>query len=317
MPIEQRVAWLGSAPGNARWLVGVSGGADSVALLHLLAGAGFRKLVVCHLNHGLRGRASVEDAKFVKRLAASLGVECELGRADVGARMKRRGESLETAARNERMEFFGGCARKWRCRRVLLAHHMDDQAETVLWNLLRGSRGLKGMREVSGMELEDGMELELVRPLLGIRHAELVAWLEARKLRWREDASNGEPVGVRNRLRNEVLPLLDEVSGRDAVAAFCRGAADAAELEAFECEVLEGVRMLDPQGRIHLPTFRGLPVVLQRRAMRSFLMDHRVADVDRCLLEHAVGLADVERAAVVNLPGGRRLRRTGGRIWID
>lgn len=224
---------------------------------------------------------------------------------------------MEAAARGARLEFFGECARKWRCRRVLLGHHMDDQAETVLWNLLRGSRGLKGMREVVEIELAGGRRLELVRPLLGMRHAELVGWLEGRKLRWREDASNGEPVAVRNRLRHEVMPLLDEISGRDAVAAFCRGAEDAAEWERFEDEALDAAGVLDPQGRIHLPTFRGLAVTLRRAAMVRFLRGNGIPNVDRALLAKAVDLADVGNAAVVNLPGGRRLRRTRGRIWVD
>ena len=92
-----------------------------MALLHLLVAAGFRKLVVCHLDHGLRGRAAAEDSKFVRRVAGKLGLECEVGRAEVRARMAACGESLETAARNARHGFFGECARKYRCRRILLA----------------------------------------------------------------------------------------------------------------------------------------------------------------------------------------------------
>src|SRR6478609_3462356 len=164
-----KIPWFASASKTKRWLVGVSGGADSVALLHLLAAEGFRKAVVCHLDHGLRGRASAEDAKFVKRLAEKLGLHCEVGRADVRGRMLARGESLETAARNARHDFFAACARNHRCPRVLLAHHADDQAETVLWNLLRGSHGLKGMRDTQLLVTEAGVKLELIRPLLGIR----------------------------------------------------------------------------------------------------------------------------------------------------
>jgi tRNA(Ile)-lysidine synthase len=315
--IAKQIPWLERASRRARWLVGVSGGADSVALLHLLVESGFGNLIVCHLDHRLRGRSSTQDARFVARLAEQLGLPCDIGRADVGGRMQARGESLETAARNARHEFFGQCALKHRCRRLLLAHHADDQAETVLWNLLRGSHGLKGMREEQSITVNTRVVLRVVRPLLDVRHAALVDWLGMRSHRWREDASNLEPVAVRNRLRNEALPLLAEISGRDAVAALVRGAADSAAREELENETLEQARLLDPQGRLHLPVLRQLSLDLRRAALRNFLLDHRIPSIDRALLERAVSLIDVAQPAVVNLPGGGRLRRSAGRLWID
>ncbi len=315
--LSGKIPWLAGASRGKRWLVGVSGGADSMALLHWLVAAGFRKLVVCHLNHGLRGRAAAEDARFVRRAAGNLGLECEIGRAAVRARMAARGESLETAARNARHEFFAECARKHRCRRILLAHHADDQAETVLWNLLRGSHGLKGMRGEQRLATESGVVLELSRPLLGVRRAELVAWLESQGHRWREDASNAEPIAVRNRLRNEALPLLAEISGRDVTLALVRGAADTEDLEALEAWALERAKVLDPQGRLHLPVLRDLPVALQRIALRKFLQDGGIASPQRDLIERGLGLLDVKNPAVVNLPGGGQLRRRAGRLWID
>jgi len=119
MELPAEIPWLAKASRRARWLVGVSGGADSVALLHLLVEAGFRKLVVCHLDHRLRGRASTEDARFVRRLAEKLGLPHEIGRSDVRARMERCSESMETAARNARHDFLAECAVKHRCRRPL------------------------------------------------------------------------------------------------------------------------------------------------------------------------------------------------------
>jgi tRNA(Ile)-lysidine synthase len=313
-----KIPWLAGASRGKRWLVGVSGGADSMALLHLLVAAGFRKLVVCHLDHGLRGRAAAEeDARFVRRVAGQLGLECEIGRADVAARMAARGESLETAARNARHAFFSECARKHRCRRILLAHHADDQAETVLWNLLRGSHGLKGMREEQRLVTESGVVLELIRPLLGIRRAELVALLESQGHRWREDASNAEPIAVRNRLRNEALPLLAGISGRDPTLALVRGAADTEDLEALEAWALERAKVLDPQGRLHLPVLRALPVALQRIALRKFLQDGGLASPERDLIERGLSLLEVGNPAAINLPGGGKLRRREGRLWIE
>ncbi len=288
-----------------------------MTLLHLLVQGGFTHLIVCHLDHRLRGRASSEDARFVARLAGQLGLACEIGRMDVRGRMAERGESLETAARNARHEFFAHCAVKQRCRRLLLAHHADDQAETVLWNLLRGSHGLKGMREQQAIRVPSGVVLQVLRPLVGLRHAALVDWLRACGHRWREDASNLEPVAVRNRLRHEVLPLLGEVSGRDVVAALVRGAADSAERAERDQAALERARLLDPQGRLYLPALRALPLDLQRAALRNFLLAARIVAVDRALLERALILLDPAQPAAVNLPGGSRLRRSAGRLWLD
>ncbi len=309
------VPWIAQAPRRSRWIVGVSGGADSVALLHLLHRAGFRNLVVCHLDHRLRGRASTADAQFVKRLAARLGLKCELGRSDARAMMEESGESLETAARRVRHAFFANCARKHRCCRVLLAHHADDQAETVLWNLLRGSHGFKGMK--AGQEIMvDGFRLELIRPLLDFRRADLITWLRAKRLKWREDASNMEAIAVRNRLRHEAMPLLAEISGRDPVAALVRGARDTAEREEMENDQLRQTRVLDPQGRIHIGSLQALPRLLQRRAIADFLTSQGTGEIDRVLLDRALALLEPAAAPAINLPGGRQLRRRAGRLFV-
>ncbi len=259
----------------------------------------------------------MEDAKFVRRIAEKLGFVCETGHVNVAIRMEQCGESMETAARNLRHRFFGECVRKYRCSRILLAHHADDQAETALWNLMRGSHGLKGMREEQSLLTETGVTLELIRPLLQVRRSELVAWLTSHGHRWREDASNAEPVAVRNRLRNEALPLLAEISQRDVAMAFARGASDADEVLVLEAWALDQARVFDPQGRLHLPALRGLPVVLQRIALRKFLRDHGVKSLDRALIERGLCLLDVGNAAVVNLPGGGQLRRRAGRLSIE
>lgn len=315
--LEHQIAWLGRSSRSARYLVGVSGGADSVALLRVLVKNQFNNLIVCHLDHQLRGRASTEDARFVARLAENLGLPSEIGRIDVGRRIRERGASMETAARQARHEFFAQSALKHDCRRIILAHHADDQAETAMWNLLRGSYGLKGMREEQQISVADNVTLHVIRPLLGVRHAALVGWLKAHGYRWREDASNLEPVAIRNRLRNEVFPLLDAITGRDAVAAFARGAADTADRDALADEAIERARVLDPQGRMHLPALRKLPVDLQRTALRTFLREHGIPSVDRALLIRAVALIAPSHSAVVNLPGGAQLRRREGRLMVE
>ena len=311
------IPWLTSASPRQRWLVGVSGGADSVALLHLLVHGGLRQLVVCHLDHRLRGRASTEDARFVQRLAGSLGLPLELARVEVARLARERGESIETAARRARHEWFAACAKKHRCPRVVLAHHADDQAETVLWNLLRGSHGLKGMHPLQPITTASGTALEMHRPLLHLRRADLRAWLQARKLRWREDASNGEAGCVRNRLRLEALPLLSAIAGRDASAMLARAATGAAELQEILAWALGHAQVLDPQARLHLPALRLLPPPLQRAAVARFLQDHGVPEIDRDLLERAMSLLDASGPPAVNLPGGGRLRRRQARLFVE
>jgi tRNA(Ile)-lysidine synthase len=308
--------WIVQASRRRRWLVAVSGGADSVALLHLLHRAGFRNLVVCHLDHRLRGRASTGDARFVQRLAARLGLKCESGCADVRAMIEASGDSLETAARRARHAFFADCARKHRCHRILLAHHADDQAETVLWNLLRGSHGLKGMSPTQEITV-DGRKLELIRPLLDIRRADLVDWLRAGKLKWREDASNREPFTIRNRLRAEAMPMLAEITGRDPVEALVRGARDGAAQREMEARILQQARVHDPQGRLHLGALRDLPPPLQRRAIADFLAWHGIAGIDRRLLDRALELLDPGTRPAINLPGGSQLRRRAGRLVVS
>lgn len=310
------IPWLNSASKRQRYLVGVSGGMDSVALVHLLVEAGFRNLIVCHLDHRLRGRASATDARFVDRLAGRLDLPVERGRADVKWRMAETSKSMETAARAARQEFFADCARRHRCNRVLLGQHADDQAETVLWNLLRGSHGLRGMREEQTIRV-DRKRLTLIRPLLGLRKQALKEWLEARNLVWREDATNAEPVAIRNRLRHEALPLLEEIAGRDPVEALVRAAEDFAEWRAHGEAVLATKRLLDPQGRLHLPTLRKLPPVLQRQALAEFLKQAGVAPVDRDLLQRGCAMLDVSHPSVINLPADRRLRRREGRMWVE
>lgn len=305
------MSWFTEVPKARKWLVGVSGGADSVALLHLLVEHGFRKLVVCHLDHRLRGRASTGDAKFVERLAATLGLPAEIGRVDVALLAKKTRESLETAARRARHAFFAECAAKHRCQRVILAHHADDQAETVLWNLLRGSHGLRGMKEVQSID-----RLEIHRPLLKWRREELKTLLSSNCLLWREDASNGEPIAVRNRLRNEVLPLLAEVSGRDPVVALQRELGHWEELRQITDWALKKADVIDPQGRMHLKALRYLPSALQRAAIADYLTRNGVL-LDRDTLERSLQLIETTDLWVVNLPKGRHFRRRAGRLFVE
>ena len=145
-------------PPEKEYLVAVSGGRDSMALLHFLHESGFRQLVVCHVNHCLRGEASDGDEAFVREQTGRLGLPVESTRIDVQAVATENRLSLETAARNVRYEWFAEVAERRSCARIILAHHSDDQVETVLINLFRGtgSRGLSGMSKRSSRTVESG-----------------------------------------------------------------------------------------------------------------------------------------------------------------
>lgn len=298
----------------ARHLVGVSGGADSVALLHLLLEQGSRNLVVCHLHHGLRGRDATADLRFTARLAQQLGLSFESARVNVRKLAENSGESLETAARRARHDFFAQCAKRHRCPRVVLAHHADDQAETILWNLLRGSHGLKGMPPKQTITVE-GRQLVLLRPLLDTRGADLRAWLTRRGLPWREDATNADPFAIRNRLRNEAIPLLADIARRDIVPPLLR-AAEANDNREIIRWALGHVHVTDPQGRLHLPALRELPVALQRAALHQYLSENHIPGLDRALLDRVLALTDPRSPPSVNLPGCRHLRRKAGRLFM-
>jgi tRNA(Ile)-lysidine synthase len=197
----RRQAWF--RPG-LRIAAGVSGGADSVTLLILLARLRAELGVVVsavHFNHKLRGKASDADEKFVARLAEKLGMTLHIGRADVAARAKHEKANLEDAARRARYGFFERLADQGAVDIVATAHTMDDQAETVLAHILRGT----GIAGLSGIHPSAG---HVVRPLLGFRREDLRKYLRGKKQLWREDATNRDSARTRARMRNKLLPLL-------------------------------------------------------------------------------------------------------------
>lgn len=296
-----------------KYLIGVSGGADSVALLHLLLEAGIRKLVVCHVDHQLRGPASRGDARFVESLCKRHGLTFESTRLPVKSLSAQHGTSLEATARDLRYAFFSQISRSQRCPRLMLAHHADDQAETLLWNLLRGSHGSKGMRSEQVMKIQ-GRPLHVIRPLLCARREELRHWLQERGETWREDATNAQPIATRNRLRHEALPLLCEIARRDVTPALLRQIEAQKDQEALETWALQQVQSLDPQGRLYVPALQALPDALQNLVLRRYLQDQQIPGISRDLLDRCRALLTDPTIHSVNLPGGRVLRRKAGRI---
>lgn len=204
----------GLIPASATVIAGVSGGADSVALLHILHRLGY-PIIAAHLNHSIRGAEADADEQFVKNLCARLGIECVTQKTDVPALAKEKGLSLEMAAREARHQFFQTLENF--STRVALAHHADDQLETFFLRAARGTgpSGLGGMRFFQTLE-----GLAIARPMLGIRKAEIVQWLEENKgagsACWREDASNADESIPRNLVRHQILPILGKINERAA-----------------------------------------------------------------------------------------------------
>ena len=222
-PQKLAAAWPPVQWHDVTVLVAVSGGADSVALLRGLAAvrlAGPGRLVGAHFNHRLRGADSDADERFVVELCRSLGLACEVGRGDVTARAAATSDGLEAAARTARYAFLQTAAERLGARYVVTAHTADDQAETILHRIVRGTglAGLAGMPRSRPL----GPAVTLLRPMLGLRRADVISYLADLGQPYREDATNLDADFTRNRLRHELLPQLTEQYNPQAAEALLR-----------------------------------------------------------------------------------------------
>src|SRR6266480_7543688 len=329
-------------PPDVRYLIGVSGGRDSVTLLHWLVSLGYQRLIVCHLNHRLRGRSSDADARFVKRLVerynqelagnalrlpgartgkrsasptTACRIEFELAFANIRALGKKQKMSVETAAREARYAFFAETARRRNCRTIFVAHHADDLVETFLINLFRGagSTGLAAMREISTRRI-DGIDLTIVRPFLCVWRKEIDDYISEQRLRFREDATNKNLTPLRNRIRHRVIPYLEKMLGRNIRHNIWRTAMIAADEEKW----IESQLRDSTDADLSVVKLRALPIALQRRALLKWLRTQNVADVGFDAIERVRSLADqYTRIAKVNLPENRHARRRAGKIFLE
>ena len=318
-------------------LVGVSGGADSVALLAVLRelarrsdvvgqSGGAWRVAVAHLNHGIRPEAA-GDARFVRELCESWRVECVVGDADVPTEAARTGESIESAARRVRYEFLTGAAERVGAQAVAVAHHADDNAETVLHRALRGT-GLAGL---AGIPVERALgPVRLIRPMLHCRRAEIERFLAAAGLSWREDETNRHLDHRRNFLRHELLPRIRErVNPRasDALLRLAEQAQTASEFLRTEAQrVLDeaavrgaGVPPATHAGKMPAPWPEALSasvLATAHPAVRSeairLLFEHAglpARDLDAATVARACELLCDPAVNAVNLPRNWRLRR--------
>lgn len=301
------------------YLVAVSGGRDSMALLHFLHEVGYRELTVCHVNHNLRGAASDEDAIFVVAQANKLGFLSVSSSVDVTSFAATEKISLETAARELRYRCFAEIARERNCPRVILGHHGDDRIETVLMNFFRGAglRGLAGIEEETTRRIGE-TELCLIRPFLPLRREEISTYVSTHEIAFREDGSNHSDFALRNRIRNRLIPTLKEVFQRDVTGAVLRAADLAALDEAWAVEAVGNLPFRDGGAGLDVRTLREYPPAHRNRVLLTWLRQSGVPDCGSREVASVSAVAlSCDSPAKTNLPGGHHVRRREGLLFIE
>ncbi len=260
-------------PPRAKLLLAVSGGADSVALLRLLHAINHSNhwkwtLLVAHIHHGIRGKSSTADARFVKSLAKSLSLPYIEKKLRLGK------SASEATARTARLAALEKIATQKKCDAIVLAHHADDQAETVLLRLIRGAglEGLAGMAPITPM-----LKIPLIRPLLHLRRTALRDYLVAIQQPWREDETNATDAYLRNRLRLQLMPTIEALSPTavDAIARTAQLAGEAqALIESLAYDLLNEalITMTPKQLTLHRDPLQQAPPILCAELLRQTLL---------------------------------------------
>lgn len=259
-------------PSSGIVLVAVSGGRDSMCLLHYLSALGAQSgfaVAAAHYNHCLRGAESDGDAAFVAKYCAQRGIPCYIGRGDVAAVARQRGETLEEAARTMRYTFLERCADEIAAVRIATAHHAEDNAETILFHLLRGS-GVDGLCGIPPQRER------LIRPFLTTPRTEIEDYVAANAIPYREDSSNTQQQYTRNYLRHTVMPQLRQIN-RDAVTHIGNAGsilrAESRYLDTLAMQHLEGWQKRENGVAISCTAFAAAPKELHPRMLRLLLAE--------------------------------------------
>lgn len=285
-----------------RVMAGVSGGMDSRALLHALACAG-KEVIVVHWDHAWR-TDSWQDREWVEKLASGYGFPCLWERACSS------GKRSEAEARKERWAFFLRASQQCGCSELVLAHHADDQVETVLFRLFRGTAGgAGGMRARSR---QNGLTVH--RPWLGFWKEDIFQYACREGLQWREDSSNEELRYVRNRLRRELFPWVERNLRLPARRSLLRFAQIQQELVDW-LDVVVAPHVENPV--LNVATLRALPVAVARHLVFRWLQSRGVHDIGFDEVEGVRHLADPGAASRCNLPCGWHARRRAGNIVVE
>ena len=291
-------------PPGCTVLCAVSGGADSVCLLDLVRRLGDVNCLCAHFDHALRGAESARDAAFVETLCAEWGIPFFSERGDVRSYAAAHGESIETAARELRYAFLRRTAAEQGADRIATAHNLNDNAETILFRMARGT----GLRGLTGIPAErDG----IVRPLLQTPRRDIEAYLAARDIPHVEDATNADRGAARNRVRLDVLPALESVHP-GAAAGIVRMSETLAEDEAYLTSLAKEA-LGRWGGEISGSGLCGLPRSVARRVVSLRLGGELSRERFEALLRFAGGAG----SGVLELPGNRRVRREFGVLRFD
>jgi tRNA(Ile)-lysidine synthase len=293
--------------------IAVSGGADSVALLRAMVDLRDELgvvLSVVHFNHGIRGAESEADAEFVARLAKEHGLHLHQASGDVPLYAKKWRVGTEAAARRLRYDLFRAVLAQGSADKIATAHTRDDQAETVLLRVLRGAgtRGIAGIHPV--LKVENGA---IIRPMLAISRTEVEAYLKSLKQEWREDSTNADVAYSRNRVRHELLPLLERHYNPNIREVLSEAAEVARDEDAFwdaliERRAKDAIETKDAGVLVNLGGAAGESLAVQRRLLRLAAETAGVR-LDCHHGEQVLGLLTKPKGAEIELPNGWRARR--------
>jgi len=305
----------GLVSGGKIVVVGVSGGPDSVCLLHLLVSLKERlgiRLHIAHLDHMLRGVESEADARYVSELAERLGVGVTSEQRDVRSYQSEHSLSLEEAAREVRYQFFAEVASLVGTDRIALGHNADDQAETILMRLVRGSGayGLQGMQPLTSWESLGDTPLTVIRPLLAVSREEIEAYCRQHELAPRRDSSNLSSTYFRNRIRNDLIPLLQSYNPRINEALLRTADSLALDFSFLEQQVtqiwdkvvkVEGEAVILNAGEL-ISLHPALQRYLLRESVRRLLGD--LKDIEWKHIESMIAALGMSTGKQVTLPRG-------------
>lgn len=301
-------------------IVGVSGGADSVCLLFVLLELRERipfSIKVVHIEHGIRGQDSLDDAAFVDNICKEKGIPFYLYPADVVKAARDKKISVEEAGREARYEAFADAMERYGGNKIAVAHNANDQAETILWNLVRGSglKGLCGTRPVRDC---------IIRPLLDTSRAEIEAYLAQRKIPYRTDSTNLTDDYTRNKLRLHVLPYLEKELNGAATAHIAEAGRHLQKIEAYmeavsEREAKDCTCITDGKAVIDTAGFSEKPEVIKEYIFRFCLkeMGCGLRDIGSVHIDNLMKLPDLQPGRRIQLPGGFIAKRFPGQISIS